>query len=101
MGKTRLGLRVAHAALRKYADGVWLVELAALSDADLVAQRVAEILAPGARPDRAPIQHLVDVLREKQLLLVLDNCEHLTQMRIERPRASWRSRRTTTTTTGA
>jgi predicted ATPase/class 3 adenylate cyclase len=76
-GKTRLSLQVAADLLEEYADGVWLVELAALTDPALVLQTVASTL--GVREERArPLaQTLVDHLRSKSLLLVLDNCEHL------------------------
>src|SRR5262249_49531359 len=93
-GKSRLALQVGADLLEEYADGVWLVELAALSDPERVPQAVATALgvreagearfdaggvgaggrAPGGRP---LIQTLIDALHPKQLLLLLDNCEHL------------------------
>ena len=77
VGKTRLAIHVADAMLHAFRDGAWLVELAALRDAALVAQAVMAALqveAPrGAPPSRALVEHLAD----KNLLLVLDNAEHL------------------------
>jgi predicted ATPase/DNA-binding CsgD family transcriptional regulator len=77
VGKSRLALRIAEAALPSFADGSWLVELAPLDDAALIAPQVAAGL--GLRDDgRAPLlASLSAYLRDRQLLLVLDNCEHL------------------------
>ncbi|MGY3317200.1 ATP-binding protein [Arthrobacter sp. TE12232] len=76
-GKTRLALEAAKAVRRQYADGVWYVDLAAVGESLLVADAVAEVLGldSGAAPSR--VQALVDQLRRRSLLLVLDNCEHL------------------------
>ena len=76
-GKTRLSLQVAAEVLESYADGAWLVELATLSDPDLVAATVAAALGVREDAERAAGDSLVDFLRAKHLLLVLDNCEHL------------------------
>src|SRR5207248_2218631 len=76
-GKTRLALQVAADLLPDYPDGVWLVELASLSDPGLVPQTVASILGVRGEPGRPLTQTLVDVLRTQRLLLLLDNCEHL------------------------
>jgi predicted ATPase/predicted Ser/Thr protein kinase len=76
-GKTRLALQVAADLLAEYPDGVWLVELAPASDADLVTQLTAKALGIPEQPRRALMETLVDRLRSKRLLLVLDNCEHL------------------------
>jgi predicted ATPase len=77
VGKTRLALQVGAAVQEAFADGVWLVELAALADPTLVPHAVA--LALGIVSTAAlPIDTVVaDYLRDKQLLLILDNCEHL------------------------
>jgi len=77
VGKTRLALHVANSVIDGYRDGVWLVELAPLSDEALVARQVASALGLRDRPGRAPTDTIADNLRSKQLLLVLDNCEHL------------------------
>jgi predicted ATPase/DNA-binding SARP family transcriptional activator/DNA-binding CsgD family transcriptional regulator len=76
-GKTRLALEVAKELVGAYPGGVWLVELAGLSEGALVAQAVAEALGVKEQPDRPLTDTLVDVLREKKVLLILDNCEHL------------------------
>jgi predicted ATPase len=76
-GKTRLALRVAADLLSEYADGVWLVELAPVTDPDMVTQLAAEALSIREQPKRSLLETLADQLRSKRLLLVLDNCEHL------------------------
>ena len=77
VGKTRLALRVAADMRRGFADGVWLVELDKLSQPALVPHAVLSTLgvADNTHPDSLEV--LVDHLVDKQLLLVLDNCEHL------------------------
>jgi predicted ATPase/class 3 adenylate cyclase len=76
-GKTRLALQVGADLLDGYPDGVWLVELAPLTDPALVPQAVASALGVRELPDRPLLATLVDHLRGRELLLVLDNCEHL------------------------
>src|SRR5262245_8963202 len=77
VGKTRLALQLAGEARDAYADGVWLVELAPLADAALVPQAVAAVLGVQEHPGRPLLATLAEALRPQQLLLVLDNCEHL------------------------
>ena len=77
VGKTRLALQVAADVRKAFADGVWLVELSALQNAELLARTVAESLA---LPDQAggdPLDLLADHLADRHLLLILDTCEHL------------------------
>jgi predicted ATPase/DNA-binding SARP family transcriptional activator len=76
-GKTRLALRVADDLVEEYPDGVWWVELAALSDPALVCPTVAGVLGVREQPGRLLEATLAAVLRPKHLLLLLDNCEHL------------------------
>jgi predicted ATPase/DNA-binding SARP family transcriptional activator/DNA-binding CsgD family transcriptional regulator len=76
-GKTRLALEVARELVGSYPDGVWLVELAPISEEGLVAQEVANVLGVQERPDEPLADTLVEALAGKQTLLVLDNCEHL------------------------
>jgi non-specific serine/threonine protein kinase len=76
-GKTRLALQVGAALVAAYPDGVWLVELAPLSDPGLVAPTVAATLGIQSAADRPILAQMVDALRERRLLLLLDNCEHL------------------------
>jgi predicted ATPase/class 3 adenylate cyclase len=76
-GKTRLALQVTAELFSQYEDGIWLVELAALADPALVPEAVATALAARPEPGRALTQTLVEALQPRQLLLILDNCEHL------------------------
>src|SRR6266404_3697685 len=76
-GKTRLAMEVASRLVDAFADGVWLVELAALSDPRLVPQAVARALEVKEQPARPLVETLTDHLTSKKLLLVLDNVEHL------------------------
>jgi predicted ATPase/DNA-binding SARP family transcriptional activator/DNA-binding CsgD family transcriptional regulator len=76
-GKTRLALEVARDLLGAYPDGVWLVELAGLSEGDLVPQAVAAALGVKERPGQPLTVTLGEFLGAKQTLLVVDNCEHL------------------------
>lgn len=76
-GKTRLAQEVARDLAPLYPDGVWFVELAPVSDPSLVPQAVAAALDVREQPGRALVDTLVDILRKKRSLLVLDNCEHL------------------------
>ena len=78
-GKTRLAQEVARDLTSAYQDGVWLVELAAVAEGSLVGGTVAEVLGVPEQPGRAPGVTLVDALREKDILLVLDNCEHVVE----------------------
>jgi predicted ATPase/DNA-binding CsgD family transcriptional regulator len=77
VGKTRLALEAARAASEGYSDGVWLVELASLTDPALVPRSVAAALALREQPDRPILDILLTALATRRLLLVLDNCEHL------------------------
>ncbi len=76
-GKTRLALEVARDLVEAYPDGVWLVELAPLSEEVLVPKAVAEALEVSERPAESLADTLAEVLRNRELLLILDNCEHL------------------------
>ncbi|HEX9414583.1 MAG TPA: NB-ARC domain-containing protein [Ktedonobacterales bacterium] len=76
-GKTRLALQAVAAELDRFADGVWLVELAPLASSELVVETIAKVLAMPEASDPSPLDGLSAFLRAKQLLLVLDNCEHL------------------------
>ncbi len=80
-GKTRLAVEVARdlvdARPRAYPDGVWLVELASLSEGELVPGAVAAALGLREQADVPFTDALVDFLRSRRMLLILDNCEHL------------------------
>jgi predicted ATPase/class 3 adenylate cyclase len=77
VGKTRLALQVAAKMLPDYPDGVWLCELAPVRDAGAVEGVAAAVFGVTARPGQTPIETLVDYLRTKRLLFVIDNCEHV------------------------
>ncbi|MFE0464613.1 ATP-binding protein [Kitasatospora sp. NPDC058965] len=77
VGKTRLALRAAAAAQQGFADGARLVELAQLRDPLLLAQSVVDVLDVQDRSERSAAEVLAGYLADRQLLLVLDNCEHL------------------------
>ena len=77
IGKTRLSLKVGEQLLKDHANGVWLVELASLSDPTRVPQTVAALFNLVEGSDESLTEKLVRVLRHKTMLLILDNCEHL------------------------
>lgn len=77
LGKTRLALRVAASALDAYPDGVWYVELAPLRDARGVPLAVASAMGVKEEAGRPVIEALARHVAEREMLLVLDNCEHL------------------------
>jgi predicted ATPase/DNA-binding CsgD family transcriptional regulator len=77
VGKTRLALRLAADLRRSFADGTWIVELSGLRDPALVAQAVAEAFGLSDQSSRDRIDLLADHLADRQLLLILDTCEHL------------------------
>jgi predicted ATPase/DNA-binding winged helix-turn-helix (wHTH) protein len=76
IGKTTVALAVAERMIASYEDGVWLVDLAPLSDPRLVSSTVATALGLGIRPED-PLNGLVAGLRDKRMLLLLDNCERV------------------------
>src|SRR5918997_3430198 len=78
-GKTRLALKVAGDLAERFEDGVWLVELASLSDPALVPQTVAFAFGIREQPGRLLTDTLSEYLELKKMLLVLDNCEHLVE----------------------
>ncbi len=76
-GKTRLALAVASTVVGGFEDGAWLVELAPLSDPDLVLQAVASVLGVRETPDVPLVDSLRGHLEPREILLILDNCEHV------------------------
>ena len=76
-GKTRLAQRVAVEARRTFPDGVWQVDLAAVRDPALVPFAVAQALDLDDQTDRPVTEALRGYLRDRRLLVILDNCEHL------------------------
>jgi non-specific serine/threonine protein kinase len=77
-GKTRLSLQVAADAIDEFNDGAWLVELAPVADPELLPNTVAQVLGVKRQPERTIIDDLTAHLQQRRLLLILDNCEHLT-----------------------
>jgi non-specific serine/threonine protein kinase len=76
-GKTRLALRVAGELRRTFSDGVWQVDLSAVQDPQLVVHAVAQACEITVAADRPVVDLVVEALREREMLLVLDDCEHL------------------------
>ncbi len=78
-GKTRLALELAEAQLVNFQHGAWLVELAPVSDAKYIVSTVNSVFSLHEVQGASPLGVLTDYLRDKQLLLLLDNCEHLVE----------------------
>jgi predicted ATPase/DNA-binding XRE family transcriptional regulator len=76
-GKTRLAVEVARKLVSEFADGVWLINLAPLADASLVAQTIANTMGLHETPGCPPLDTLIEHLRSRPVLLLLDNCEHV------------------------
>ena len=76
-GKTRLALEVVTRTVEHFEDGVWWLELAPISDPDLVPQAVASVLNLSESTGHSLTEVIIEDLRELEILLVLDNCEHL------------------------
>ena len=78
VGKSRLAIQVASELLAEFPNGVWLVELAPVTDPALVHQTVCAALDVVTSPSNTPaLTMLTDYLKQKKILLVMDNCEHL------------------------
>ncbi len=77
VGKTRLSTELVPQVVELFEDGVWLVELASLRNADAAAPEVATVLGVRAEAERSVEETLADAMADKRLLLVLDNCEHV------------------------
>ena len=76
-GKTRLAIQIASGVSETFADGVWLVDFAPLHEPALVPQSVIQALGLHLHADQSLLEALLSFVRSKQLLLILDNCEHL------------------------
>jgi predicted ATPase len=77
VGKTRLALQVAAEVLPRFGDGVWLCELAATNEPEMLAQVVVAAIGVQSRAGRSLTESVCDYLSGKRALIVLDNCEHL------------------------
>ncbi len=82
-GKTRLAIQAAGDSADHHPDGVWLVELAPVSDPDLIVTEIGRVVGAEAQPGQAPADTIASHLRAKDLLLVLDNCEHVIEAAAE------------------
>ena len=76
-GKTRLSLEVAMSLLDQFLDGVWFIELAPLTNPDLISKAILSTFRVAEQQDRTALELLTDSIRDKKLLIILDNCEHL------------------------
>jgi predicted ATPase/class 3 adenylate cyclase/DNA-binding CsgD family transcriptional regulator/tetratricopeptide (TPR) repeat protein len=77
IGKSRLALQVAADALDGTGDGVWLAELAPVAEPEVVARTVAAVLGVSEAPGRPMRDTLIDAVGDRDLLLILDNAEHV------------------------
>jgi predicted ATPase/DNA-binding CsgD family transcriptional regulator len=76
-GKTRLAIQIANTVSKSFADGVWMVDLAPLREPAFVPQLVAQVFGLRPSADQSLLEMLLHYMHSKQLLLILDNCEHL------------------------
>jgi predicted ATPase/DNA-binding CsgD family transcriptional regulator len=77
VGKTRLAIELSSRSRKAFRDGVWFVELAALEDGSEVGSQIGAALGLLDQSNRSSVARLADYLEERQLLIVLDNCEHV------------------------
>ena len=78
-GKSRLALQVAADLTDRFSQGVWFVDLGALTEPNLVPQIVATVLSVREEAQRSLLNTMVDSIGDKEILMLLDNCEHLVQ----------------------
>src|SRR4029077_20440711 len=76
-GKRRLVIEAGRAGLERYADGVWFAELAPLDNAQLVTSIIAEVLGVSLGASTSALETLASGLKNRELLLIIDNCEHV------------------------
>ncbi|MDQ3022248.1 MAG: tetratricopeptide repeat protein [Bacteroidota bacterium] len=76
-GKTRLALQVAAGVIDDFANGVWFVHLASIFDPALLPQAIMKVFGLKEEPKRSLEDTLCDYLKDKEILIILDNCEHL------------------------
>jgi predicted ATPase/class 3 adenylate cyclase len=76
-GKTRLSLQVAADMIEKFNHGIWFVELAPLTDPELIAHTILSTIGIVEQRGKKPFDVLKEYLQERQILILLDNCEHL------------------------
>lgn len=76
-GKTRLSLQAAREMVEEFADGVWVVELSAIFEADQVIRAVAAVLNVREKTNQPLMETIMEFLKPRELLIIMDNCEHL------------------------
>jgi predicted ATPase/class 3 adenylate cyclase len=76
-GKTRLSLQVAESLLNAFSDGIWFIELATLINPELLPRTILSAMGIAQEPEKTALQSLTGHLHGKNVLLLLDNCEHL------------------------
>jgi len=76
-GKTRLSLETGAQLINEFRDGVWLIELAPITEPDRIVEAVATAVGARGEPERPERETLLNFLRSKNVLLILDNCEHI------------------------
>jgi len=79
IGKTRLAVELGWRVLEDFAAGIWLIDLAPLSDGDAVASAVATTLGVSVTPTEATVDAIIAALGKRRPLLIVDNCEHLAE----------------------
>ena len=77
VGKTRMAIQIAGQIANEFADGIWYVDLAPITDPDLVPITTARALGLPDQPGRSTLETLARFVADRQMLVVLDNCEHL------------------------
>lgn len=77
IGKTRMAIELAWSILERYRDGIWFVDLAPLGDSSVVARSVISTLAIPQADDQTELQTLTRHLKRREVLLIIDNCEHV------------------------
>jgi non-specific serine/threonine protein kinase len=76
-GKTRLAIQLARRLVTAFPDGVWFVDLSPIASASLLPAAVLSVIGGRESSDRTPLESLLQCVRGRNLLLILDNCEHL------------------------
>lgn len=78
-GKTRFALQVSAELIDFFENGVWFVELAAISESEMISQTILKVLDLKEEADKNPEETLINYLQNKEILIILDNCEHLVE----------------------
>lgn len=76
-GKTRLALQIASDAIKEFPDGVWFIELASITEPNMIPHAILSSMDIPEQTAQDDLQFLAEYLKNRKLLLVLDNCEHL------------------------